>query len=115
AIDSLTQDSPYETLDRIGERLKSGLAELAETHSIPLNIQGLPMAFHAGIGEGPITSYDDLGRLDADAYQALVDLLIEHGVWVAGRGIWYVSAAHSEDDIEETLTRVDKAMRSFVS
>jgi glutamate-1-semialdehyde 2,1-aminomutase len=36
-------------------------------------------------------------------------------VWVAGRGIWYVSAAHTEDDIEETLSRVDGAMRSFVS
>lgn len=115
AIDSLTQEPPYETLDRIGERLKSGLAELAETHSTPLNVQGLPMAFHAGIGEGPITSYEDLGRLDADAYQALVDLLIDHGVWVAGRGIWYVSAAHTEDDVEETLSRVDEAMRSFVS
>ncbi|HUG09021.1 MAG TPA: aspartate aminotransferase family protein [Acidimicrobiia bacterium] len=114
-IDRLTEDPPYETLGRIGESLKSGLAELASSHSLPLNIQGLPMAFHAGIGEGPVAKYEDLGRLDADAYQALVDLLIDNGVWVAGRGIWYVSAAHTEQDVEETLSRADEAMRSFVS
>lgn len=114
-IDRLTEDPPYETLDRIGESLKGGLAELASSYSVPLNIQGLPMAFHAGIGEGPIGSYEDVRRLDAAAYQALVDLLIDNGVWVAGRGIWYVSAAHTEADVEETLSRADKAMRSFTS
>lgn len=114
AIDCLTEDPPYETLDRLGESLQGGLAELAKTHSVPLNLQGLPMAFHAGIGKGPIASYEDLGRLDADAYQAFVDHLIDNGVWVAGRGIWYVSAAHTDEDVEETLSRVDEAMGSFV-
>lgn len=114
-IDHLTEDPPYDALDLVGGSLKRGLTELAEAHSVPLNVQGLPMAFHAGIGSGPISSHADLGGLDADAYQALVNHLIESGVWVAGRGIWYVSAAHTEADVEETLSRADKAMRGFVS
>jgi len=114
-IDHLTEAPPYETLARVGEKLMTGLAGLANTHDIPLNIQGLPMSFHAGIGEGPIATYEDLRRLDTDEYQMLVDRLIDHGVWVAGRGIWYVSAAHTEDDVEETLSRADQAMSAFVS
>lgn len=113
-LDQLTEDSPYESIVEVGESLKTGLKDLAESHSIQLNIQGLPMAFHAGIGEGPIESYQGLATLDSDRYQRLVDHLIDAGVWLAGRGIWYVSAAHTSEDVDETLSRVDKAMGAFV-
>jgi glutamate-1-semialdehyde 2,1-aminomutase len=32
---------------------------------------------------------------------------------VARRGIWYVSAAHTEADVAETLDRAEQAFRSF--
>lgn len=114
-LDRVVEDPPYENLATIGENLKTGLGNLADSHSIPLNIQGLPMAFHAGIGEGPIASYEDLAALDADRYQSLVDHLIESGVWLAGRGIWYVSTAHTSEDVEETLSRADEAMGDFAA
>lgn len=112
-LDRLTKDPPYEHISTVGEALKTGLNDLARGHSISLNIQGLPMAFHAGIGEGPITRYEDLETLDSDGYQRLVDRLIDAGVWLAGRGIWYVSAAHTLEDVDETLSRIDEAMGEF--
>jgi hypothetical protein len=40
--------------------------------------------------------------------------LIGHGMWVARRGIWYVSAAHTEADVSETLlNRIERAFRAF--
>lgn len=113
SIDYLSHDPPYARLEEIGTRLKSGLAALADDHGIPLNVQGLPMAFHAGVGQGPLTSYDDLSKLDGARYEELVLTLIEHGVWLAGRGIWYLSTAHDEADVDETLERVDAAMTAF--
>ncbi len=111
----LAADPPYERIAQLGTRLKDGLAELAIGHGLDLNIQGVPMAFHAGFGAGPVTDYRSLGRLDADAYAAFSHTLIAHGVWVAGRGIWYLSAAHDDADIDETLQRVDAAMKATVS
>jgi hypothetical protein len=34
-------------------------------------------------------------------------------VWVARRGIWYVSAVHAEADVSETLSRIERAFRAF--
>jgi len=73
------------------------------------------MAFHAGFGDGPVLDYRSLRRLDAARYNEFTRVLIDHGVWVAGRGIWYLSAAHEEADIDETLERVAAAMKATVS
>lgn len=113
SIDHLANDPPYARLEEIGTRLKAGLVDLAEEHGITLNVQGLPMAFHAGVGQGPLTSYDDYSNLDSASYDRLVLNLIEHGVWLAGRGIWYLSTAHDEADVTVTLERVDAAMKAF--
>jgi hypothetical protein len=39
--------------------------------------------------------------------------LIGQRVWVARRGIGYVSAAHTEADVAEILDRVSLAFRAF--
>lgn len=115
SIDLLSTDPPYERLERLGSQLKEGLATLGTDHDVPLNVQGVPMAFHAGIGEGPVASYAELGRLDSERYGKLTRSLIDHGVWVAGRGIWYMSAAHDGQDVAETLERAEAAMEAFTA
>ena len=112
-IDMLTSEPPYERLAVLGERLQNGLREIAETHGVELNVQGLPMAFHVGFGKGPVRSFDELQQLDLGRYAEFSSVLVEHGIWVTGRGIWYMSAAHREADIDETLKRFSAAMTAF--
>jgi glutamate-1-semialdehyde 2,1-aminomutase len=110
-IDLLTNDPPYERIAEHGTALMSGLIELADKHSAPLRVQGLPMAFHASFGHrDPVTDHRELRKLDLEGYARFASLLSEHGVWVAGRGIWYVSAAHGPDELATALERVDRAM-----
>ncbi len=109
----LIDDPPYEHVTSLGTRLMAGIRELADQHSLELNVQGVPMGFHVGFGPGPVTSYRDLASFDNQRYGELCDLLIAHGVWVAGRGIWYVSAAHDDTDVAETLDRVAMAMKEL--
>ena len=59
--------------------------------------------FHAGFGNGPAEDYADLGRLNSGLYDKFSRRLVERGVIVANRGIWYLSAAHTGEDIERTL------------
>jgi glutamate-1-semialdehyde 2,1-aminomutase len=111
----LRDDPPYERISARGDRLMDELRRLGSDHGFELNIQGLPMSFHAGFGPGPVLDYRSLSRLDADLYARFTQALIENGVWVAGRGIWYLSAAHTEADIDETLERVEAAMKVVAS
>lgn len=106
----LTDDPPYPSLDKLGSRLQEGLRDLAAERGLEVNVQGLPMAFHVGFGSGPVTDYQSLQHLDLARYATFAGTLVEHGIWVTGRGIWYLSAAHTAADIDETLERVKAAM-----
>jgi glutamate-1-semialdehyde 2,1-aminomutase len=114
-IDLLTSDPPYERIGKHGTELMAGLTALADEHGLPLRVQGLPMAFHASFGHrDPVTDYRELRKLDLAGYTRLASALSEHGVWVAGRGIWYVSAAHGPQELATALDRAGETMREFV-
>lgn len=110
----LSEEPPYEQLEEVGSRLMEGLGDISRSVGAPLRIQGLPMAFHASFGEDvEVRDYNDLKLLDTDRYGKLVDRLIEHGVWLAGRGVWYVSAAHGDKEIDVTLERAEAAFQAL--
>lgn len=106
----LVDDPPYEQLERVGTTLMEGLRKLGEANGLPLQVQGLPMAFHVSFGDGAVTDYRSLQTRDADRYRGLADAVVAEGVWVARRGIWYVSAAHGDEEVEVTLERVEAAL-----
>lgn len=116
AIETLTDDPPYERLESFGDRLMDGLRAAGARHGHPLNVQGLPMAFNASVG-GPAVAHDHLeaAMRDGRAYDRVADALVAAGVWVARRGIWYVSAAHGEEELELTLARIDAALEAVMS
>lgn len=112
SLDELEDRSLYASIDAVGSTLIAALADLFASHDAPIKLQGLPVAFHARFDTGsePVTSYEQLRQFDAQRYAAFARRLIRAGVWVAYRGIWYVSAAHTERDIDETIKRVDAAL-----
>jgi glutamate-1-semialdehyde 2,1-aminomutase len=112
----LTADPPYERLTSYGTSLMASLAELAAAHGVPMHLQGLPMAFHVSFGDqGPVRDHRSLQALDLRGYEAFATHLVDHGVWVAGRGVWYVSTAHGETELEATVERVEKALAGWNS
>ncbi|AQT79956.1 hypothetical protein B1R94_12745 [Mycolicibacterium litorale] len=112
SLDELEDRSVYRHVEAVGADLMDGLAALLENHGVPLRLQGLPMAFHARFDDNPepITRFEQLQEIDAQRYGRFAIQLIESGIWVASRGIWYVSAAHNDDDIEDTLKRFDAVL-----
>jgi glutamate-1-semialdehyde 2,1-aminomutase len=107
----LEEEPPYERIDEVGTALMDGLRELGRRRSLALHVQGLPMAFHVSFGEVDATDFRTLGQLDAATYRRLADGLVEHGVWVARRGIWYVSAAHTMREVGIALERAEAALQ----
>jgi glutamate-1-semialdehyde 2,1-aminomutase len=109
-VRTLRDEPPYEEIERVGERLMKELGDLGG--ELGVRVQGLPMAFHVTFArdEGDLTDYRSLQRCDAGRYRRLAQLLVDEGVWVAGRGIWYVSAAHRDREVDVTLERAAAAM-----
>lgn len=113
-LNLLRDDPPYARMAEHGTALMKGLREVGRTYGVPLHVQGLPMAFHVSLGEADVTDYRSLQRLDLAGYADLANSLVENGIWVAPRGIWYVSAAHGPRELDAALTRFDAALRRWV-
>lgn len=115
-LDVLVTHPPYARIRAHGSALMTNLIALGDKHGIRLRVQGLPAAFHVGIATDPtdnnepITDYAGLARLNLDRYAELASLFAKQGLWVAGRGVWYVSAAHTDDDAHDALAAVDTVL-----
>lgn len=111
AITYMRQNNVHETVRSTGLALQAGLSRVFEARGLPIGIRGVGSAFHLAFGGPPeVKNYSDLALQDSAAYRALLPRLHDAGVWVAARGIWYVSDAHTPDDVEETLARVESAI-----
>lgn len=99
----------------LGQKLMAGLRKLADENQIPLRPQGPGLVFHSvmlkpGSDEGVVTSYRDyVKRHDAPRWAHLRRCLLEEGVRAIERGLWFISMAHDQKDIDETLQRAAKA------
>ncbi|MES2505146.1 MAG: aspartate aminotransferase family protein [Verrucomicrobiota bacterium] len=108
-------DSHPHQLIGLGQKMMAGLRTLADEHGIPLRPQGPGLVFHTtllkpGAAEGPVTSYrDHVQRHDAPRWAHLRRCLLENGVRAIERGLWFLSLAHSENDVDEGLQRASKA------
>ena len=99
----------------LGKTLMTGLRSLADKHSIPLRPQGPGLVFHslmlkAGAPEGMVQNYRDyVLRQDLPRWAHLRQCLLEQGVRAIERGLWFISLAHREPDIQEALQRAATA------
>lgn len=114
-LEVLANDPPYQRIDTHGTELMKAIAGLGPKYDVPLHVQGLPVAFHVSFGEVDATDYRTLRGLDLARYERFAETLINHRVWVSGRGVWYVSAAHGDHELDAALTRFEAALVDSLS
>jgi glutamate-1-semialdehyde 2,1-aminomutase len=105
----------------LGQKMMTGLRALADDFGIPLRPQGAGLVFHTvmlkvGAEEGMIQDHRDYTRRhDAQRWAHLRRCLLEEGVRAIERGLWFLSLAHTEEDIEEALVRAKRAFARHAS
>ncbi len=81
-------------VDRMGQRLCQGLGRLAEAAGWKVTLSGPPSV--------PFMTFsDDMGSFKRS--YAFYGMCAERGVFLHPTHNWFLSAAHSESDIDETL------------
>lgn len=103
-LDVLESDKVHERLFRLGERLMEGLRGVGKETGLPLLIQGLGPMFH--IGFTPLSHVSDFRETlsyDKALYGRFVLGMQERGIRLIGRGLWYLSGAHTEAEIDHAI------------
>jgi glutamate-1-semialdehyde 2,1-aminomutase len=105
-IDVLESESVLEHTFALGERMRAGLRRIVEDAGIEASVVGFGSIYGLIFAAGPLTSYDDVLRNDADLFLRFKHGLIERGVLEmpainAMRS--HISFSHTEDDVDRTL------------
>jgi glutamate-1-semialdehyde 2,1-aminomutase len=105
-LDLLTANDgeAYRALHARGARLREGVAALGAELGLPLQVQGIGPMFHAAFAAEPLRDYRSAAAMDTARYHRLTRALMERGIRVLERGLWYVSTAHTDADLDQTLT-----------
>jgi glutamate-1-semialdehyde 2,1-aminomutase len=112
---ALTQEG-YEAASRKGVRLREGIAAILKEAGIKAQVTGFELMFHVGFGlEEPAGNYRDLLKVDKALYARFAHALLRRGVRVLERGAWFVSFAHDEAVIDNTLEAVRAAAREIAA
>ena len=108
----LRDEPPYERLEAVGARLAQGLAEAAQSAGIPhcVNRMGsmLTLFFHPG----PVRDWNDASQCDTQRFSRYFWGLADRGVYMPCSQFeaLFISAAHSDEDIERTIQAAREAV-----
>ncbi len=119
-IEVLERENAHAKLHRLGTRLRDGLRAAAKDVGQPLRVQGPGPMFHAGfVAPGqenePVRDLRDTYRYDKGQYARFVEGMQERGIRLIGRGLWYVSAAHTEAEIDHTIATAADVLREMIA
>jgi glutamate-1-semialdehyde 2,1-aminomutase len=102
----LEQPGIYDQLFALGDQLRNGLVEVIHEAGLPAVAQGVGPVLQIWFEDSPIVDYRDaMTRSSFAAYALFSKAMLKRGVlFSAGQmGVWYISTAHTEEDIDFTL------------
>lgn len=108
----LESESPeiYNRMTALAQTLRSRIIKSASRWGQAIVVQGVGPVFHVGFSTaGAIKDYRGTLICDKEKYRSFCDAMHERGVRLIGRGLWYVSAAHTSEDIEFCAKAADAA------
>lgn len=113
-LDVLSRDNGavYEHIRAVGGSLIAGIRQAAQDAGQSVLVQGIgPVLFAWFTERQEISTFRDNWACDEDKYAAFQGKLINYGVRTIPSGRWYVSAAHTEEDVSQTVNSVARALK----
>ncbi|MEW6778116.1 MAG: glutamate-1-semialdehyde 2,1-aminomutase, partial [Bdellovibrionota bacterium] len=95
----------YKKLERLGALLEEGLSRAAAERKIPAVIQRVGSMFTLFFAGGPVRSYDDVMKCDAERYGRFFRGMLDRGVYLAPSPYeaCFIGLAHTERHVRATL------------
>ncbi len=110
----LQREAVLKTVERRGKRLMKGIADILSEAGIPFCMNGYPAMFSFALGVEKVTDQRSWNKSEQEHYLALVEAMIARGVMPDHdpREPWFLCAAHSDEDIDQTLDVVREAVKT---
>lgn len=116
-LEVLKQNGVYEYLDRLGAILEEGIQKAAEKHQIPITINRLKGALTVYFTSEKIENYDQAENTNGEMFAEFFKLMLSQGINLAPSKYeaWFITIAHTEEDIEAAIQAVNYAFETMNS
>jgi glutamate-1-semialdehyde 2,1-aminomutase len=96
----------YADLERRTAHLAAGLAAAARDQGVALKVNQVGAMLSAHFSSAPVTDCASSMASDSKRFAHFFHALLKHGVYLppSAYEAWFVSAAHRDEDIEQTIT-----------
>ncbi|XJZ27935.1 glutamate-1-semialdehyde 2,1-aminomutase [Bacillota bacterium Lsc_1132] len=114
-LEVLKEDGVYEHLDRLGAMLETGILDAARKYDVPITINRLKGALTVYFTTEKVENYEQAENTDGEMFAKFFKLMLHQGINLAPSKYeaWFVTIAHTEEDIKETITAVNYAFSSL--
>jgi glutamate-1-semialdehyde 2,1-aminomutase len=108
----LREQGTYDRVFATGRSLMDGLSALITQAGIPAQVLGEPVMFDVIYAEGDLRDYRALARQDTAMQKHVNTVMRSRGI-LKGDGKYYLSTAHTADDVAQTLEAFHDALASL--
>ncbi|WP_313238053.1 glutamate-1-semialdehyde 2,1-aminomutase [Sporosarcina ureae] len=114
-LEVLQEPGIYEEMDRLGGLLEDGILKLAKKHTIPLTINRLGGALTLFFTDVKVENYKQAEATNGEIFGRFFKEMLKNGINLAPSKYeaWFLTSAHTESDINETLEAVDRAFKAL--
>jgi glutamate-1-semialdehyde 2,1-aminomutase len=111
-LQALRDDDVYAHLDRIGSRLIGGLESVFTAHGVPHTTARAGSMFGFFFTHGPVTNLTSAQLADVSLFGKFFHGMLDRGVYFAPSQFeaGFLSTAHSEAQIDETIAAADMTL-----
>ena len=104
----------YPRLEKNCAKLVSAIRDLASDMKIPHQINSISSMFQIFFTDEPVVNYSSAKKSDMVKFKKLFEALLKNEVFIAPSQFEtvFLSYAHSKDDIKETISAYEKALRA---
>ncbi|RLA86304.1 MAG: glutamate-1-semialdehyde-2,1-aminomutase, partial [Deltaproteobacteria bacterium] len=110
----LKEKDPYGRLEEMSSYLCEEASKIARSLGLDLFFSRVGSMFTFFFTRGPVRDYESARRSDTAAYSRYFWTLLREGIYVASSQFEaaFLSTAHTEEDLERTLSALEKAFRA---
>ncbi|MHC4709050.1 MAG: glutamate-1-semialdehyde 2,1-aminomutase [Planctomycetota bacterium] len=111
-LEILEREDPYEALEERAAKLVEGVVAAAERFDVPASGATAGSMWGVYFCEGPVRNFEDALKVNREFFNAYYRECLAGGVFFAPSPFeaGFISIAHSEADIDETLSVVGRAL-----
>jgi glutamate-1-semialdehyde 2,1-aminomutase len=110
----LRDEPPYDKLEALASRLANGLDRVASEAGVPHVVQRVGSMLTLFFHDGSVHNYDDARRSDTALFGRFFWQMLARGVYLPCSQFEaaFVSAAHTEADVDQTIAAAAEALRA---